>query len=237
MYKFREIKSEAELEHFMHLRYERYMKSSNKSFVKLNENKIDIDVYDLNSKHFGLFYKEAPVGGFRLINHKSEIYDEKAFNIGLKYGVFNEELHSRENLIKHDYPDFPFISNSEIPRSISSFYKSVTKQKNDILEGSRLVLIGKHNGLRLAKFLVECSIVYSIICSKKHYVLNCRSTHERFYKGYGFRTINDDDRSYLKEKTESAALLSLSSIGSKFHDSFHEMAYQFTNNNTISRAI
>ena len=239
MYKFREIESEKELEHFMHLRYERYLNSSKKEFIRLNDQNIDIDIYDLHSKHFGLFYNDEAVGSIRLVSHKSEIYDERAFNIGLRNGIFTEKQHSRESIMQYDYPDFPFVSNAEVPNSVTNFYKNVSSQKNAVLEGSRLLLVGKHKGLRLATFLIECAIVYSIICTgKKHAVLNCDSSHERFYKRYGFETINNQEKYYLKGRTAAPSyVLSLSSIVQKYQEQFQEMAYQYKSSNKILRAI
>jgi len=239
MYKFREIESENELENIMHLRYERYLNSSKKEFIKLNEQKIDIDIYDLHSKHFGLFYKNDPVGSIRLVCHKSEIYDERAFNIGLRNGIFTEENHSHESIIQNDYPDFPFVSNAEVPNSVTNFYKNVSSQKNAILEGSRLLLTGKHKGLRLATFVIECAIVYSIICTgKKHAILNCDSSHERFYKRYGFETINNTETYYVKGRTTAPSqVLSLSTIGQQYKDQFEQMASEYKSSNKILRAI
>ena len=69
-YKFREIVDEDELEKFMRLRYETYFNSSMRNFLQINDEKIDIDIYDLHSRHFGLFCEEKPIGFIRVVIHQ-----------------------------------------------------------------------------------------------------------------------------------------------------------------------
>lgn len=238
MYKFREIINENELEKFMHLRYKTYAESVNQDFIKKNNQELDIDIYDIHSKHFGLFYDNEPVGAIRLVHHKSEIFDERAYNIGLKNGVFAEDFHSKENILKYDYPDFPFISNKELPESIRDFYNNVN-EKEFITEGSRLILVGKHKGLSLARFLVESTIAYSVFCKEStHSILNCNSSHQRFYKQYGFENIDADKEYFLKGRVDkSSSVLSLSKVGNGYEDKFNDMANQFITTQSITRSI
>ncbi len=239
MYKFREIKSEKELKQFMQLRYETYLESVNRDFIKEDKNRLDIDVYDLHSKHFGLFYNEEPIGSVRLVMHKSKVYDKRAYNIGLKNGKFKEQYHNHKNILKSDYPEFPFISNTEIPSSVAKFYSKFSKNKKNLLEASRLTLVEKFKGLSQVKFLIESTIVYFMVQNENnHAVLNCNSSHERFYNRYGFKTINTKDKYFLKGRTStSSSVLSLSSVEDKYQEQFQQMAYEYKSSKTITRAI
>lgn len=238
-FKFREIEEKEELEKFMKLRYRTYFNCSMRNFLKTNDDQIDIDIYDLHSRHFGLFCNDEPAGFMRVVEHKDEIYNTKVYSIGRKYNIFNERDHSKNGLKKFYYPDFPFINHPKIPRSIKTFYDKLKKSGEGLAEASRLMLMGE-KGLSKARFLIECGVVlYVLICvGQKHAVINCDQGHERFYRQYGFKTINESEEYHLRGRTTSSShLLSLSSIPENYHEKFEAMVDEFVKTKQMVREL
>ena len=88
-YTFREITEADELEMAFRLRYEVYSSCRCSMFLNTNLNKIDIDSYDLHSKHFGLFIHENELAGyFRVVLDKNEYYNPDVLEIGRKFHFF-----------------------------------------------------------------------------------------------------------------------------------------------------
>ncbi|MEP3570689.1 MAG: hypothetical protein ABJN28_11265, partial [Flavobacteriaceae bacterium] len=154
---FRELHDEEELIKFMELRYNKYLNSPMKNFLNLNPHKIDIDIYDLQSRHFGLYCEDEPGGFLRVIYPKTEVYQEAVFNIGCRYNVFCANKHSLKNIENLEYPEFPFISYPEVPGPIRQFYDVYNAKNEKMVEVSRLVLFENAQGFGKAKFLTECA--------------------------------------------------------------------------------
>ncbi|MEP1489181.1 MAG: hypothetical protein ABJK28_12205 [Algibacter sp.] len=219
-----------------------------KNFLALNDHEIDIDIYDLQSRHFGLFCEDKPAGFLRIVYPKKELYQENIFNIGCKYNIFSQKTHNKKDITNLDYPDFPFISYSKVPCSIQNYYNNLNAKNETLVEPSRLMLFQNVSGINKAKFLTECAIVlYHLICiGKKHAVINCDVRHERFYQRYGFEKINSTENYHLKDRnTKSSSLLTLrlasslkaSPVCKEYHDSIENMVNEFNNTNVITRII
>ncbi len=243
-YQFREIVDENELEKFMRLRYETYFNSAMRNFLQINDEKIDIDIYDLHSRHFGLFCEEKPIGFIRFITNKNELYNHKVFSIGLKYKKLKKEIHGEREIKKYEYSDFPFVSYSETPTSIKDYYSNLIEKKERIIEGSRLMLIGENKGLNKVQFFMECAVVLCVLINnrEKYAIVNCDGNHKRFYTQFGFKTINNSETYYLRGRAKkSSHLLSLpltlASIPKRYHTKFEEMAEEFKTTNQIIRNI
>ena len=59
IYYFREIQGREEMLSWLKLRYTIYNSTRCAGFLSENELEIDVDSYDLQSKHYGLFVEEA----------------------------------------------------------------------------------------------------------------------------------------------------------------------------------
>ena len=70
-YILKEILSETELELFLRLRYNGFCNSAASLFLTKNNNAIDVNYYDRNSQHYGIYIKQdkkkEPVGYFRIV--------------------------------------------------------------------------------------------------------------------------------------------------------------------------
>ena len=72
-YTFREITEKEELEKFFRLRYEVYSDCRCQSILKKNGHPIDIDYYDVHSRHYSLACENEHAGYLRIVLPKEEI--------------------------------------------------------------------------------------------------------------------------------------------------------------------
>lgn len=244
-FKFRELHDEQELTQFMKLRYDKYLSSPMKNFIDINPHKIDIDIYDLQSRHFGLFCEDEPGGFLRIVYPKMEVYQENVFNIGRRYNVFCPDKHSAANIERLDYPEFPFISYPKVPRPIQQFYDSLCAKNEKLVEPSRLMLFQNVQGLSKAKFLAECAIViYVMTCmGSKHAVINCDTRHGRFYQRYGFYHLENKEEYNVNTIESSLQVLSMadclqtSPVAEEYREMLEAMVEEFSTTNELVRMI
>ena len=247
-YVFREITAQGELECFLKLRYASYYDSPRRGFLTPHERGIDINIYDLHARHFGLFCDRAPCGYFRVVHHKVAYYNPTAYAVGLQYAVFRERTHTRPSITKSSYADFPFVSYLNVPGSVKNYYRHIVNRGEEVVEPGRFVLARSYGGLRKAMHLIECALVlyHAAYVGKKHAVVNCDGNHERVYRSYGFQTINRTESYYLKgRRSVPSALLSLSAswslptspIPARYHRKISEMAEEYTATQQIMREL
>jgi len=241
---FREITEPEELEKAFRFRYEEYLNSRCHVLIKQNQQNVDIDIYDLHSKHYGLYISNGlMIGYLRFVLDKKEYYNNAIFMIGKKYDLFNETEHSFESLKNNNRADYPFLSYPNLPESISSFYASLTDINDRVIEASRLIISENFRGLRNISFIVECAIsIYVLDCKNYNYaVVDCVREHAVFYRRYGFELIEKNQNYNVLNLNRLVTCLyfpiSMSSIPKTLHTRFEQMANEFSQTNKISRAI
>jgi hypothetical protein len=241
---FREITEPDELEKAFRFRYDEYLNSRCHVFIKQNQQKADIDIYDLKSRHYGLYINNSlMIGYIRVVLDKKEYYNNTIFQIGKKYDVFNDKEHSFESLKNYHGADYPFLSYPNLPSCIKSYYESLAVKNDKIIEASRLIIMENFRGLRIISFFVECaiSIYVSNFKSYKYAVVDCVQEHAVFYKRYGFQQIEHEQNYNILNMNRLVTCLylplSLSSIPDKLQARFEQMANEFSQNNKISRTI
>jgi predicted GNAT family N-acyltransferase len=238
----REITDAAELENAFRLRYEVYSNSSNQVFLKQNSHKVDINIFDLHSKHYGLFAENNELAGYlRVVLGRNELYNSEVFEIGKKLEIFTESEHSFENIKKIATADFPFLSFPTVPDSIKSCYNTLKSKKEGFVEAGRIAVSEKYRGARISTFLIECAVVIYVILSigQRHAVICCSKEHSFFYQRYGFKPFGQSEP-YDVFRTKKMALslsLSLSSIPKYLHEKFEQMAAGFKKSGKMQRII
>jgi len=188
---FREITNPAQLEKACRFRYREYANCRLAPFLKRNADMIDLDVFDLHSRHFGLFTGDnILIGHERAVLERHEYFNQMAFDIGMKHGIFTIDEHSHENLKKSSIPDFPFLCHPIKDNAITSLYQALRSRNEKFAQGSRLILSEDFRGCRKTLFfLMECCMMLVVnISSKRSNVINdCSREHSLFYERYGFR--------------------------------------------------
>lgn len=235
-YTFREITEKEELEELFKMRYEIYSECKLNGFVKKNKYKIDIDYYDINSRHYALFYNNSIVGCLRVVLPKDIIFQDRVLEIGRKYSMMNGSYNTTIDKLP-----FPFLGYDETPQSYWDYYNSCSLKNEKFIEASRLILHPEHRTIRSSKFLIECAMVDYILLSKglNHAIISCIDNHSSFYKHYGFCEINNSDGNQFPGVigTTLSIPLTISSIPQKHHTRFHKMANEFKANNKIERTF
>jgi N-acyl-L-homoserine lactone synthetase len=176
---FRPARSEAELEELLRLRYDVYSAHHIMSrFLTPNELGIDMDAYDVNAHHLGLFRENSPIGCARLIALACGPQAEWIQSIGRRHG----------GLLA-----WPFES-PEAPLPAMSYAKEIEPalgallgRGNHVAEASRLSLVADQRSRGLANFFAHAIISYWLLNGFDTAVVFCRLSHTRMWKSVGFR--------------------------------------------------
>jgi hypothetical protein len=239
---FYEITDKAELEKAFHFRYEVYLKCSNRVFLKENIHHVDLEIYDLHSKHFGLYTSRQELTGyFRVVMDRKELYNFQVFEIGMKYGLFSLQEHSYECYRYSTEPEYPFLSYPNLPEEIKSYFQSIKNKSEGVVEASRLMIKEEYRSIRTAMLFIECTLAqYMMIClGHKHGVLSCVKEHGSLYKRYGFQIIGASDgyEIYNRKAITMSLSLSSSSIPSLFFSRIEGMAAEYCVTGKIERTL
>jgi hypothetical protein len=235
---FREITKQADLDTAFHFRYTEYSGGRMKVLLKQNENKVDIDIHDLYSKHYGLFSGSNELLGYlRVVCDKREYYNPQVFEVGKRYDIFSEAEHSSERVKVSIEADYPFLSYPKIPESIRSKYFSLKKNNEKFVEASRLIIKEEYRGLRTAGLLIECAMVLFILICKgqKYAIVSCCKDHCSFYERYGFQPFAMKQYYDVHGMTFNTICLSTSPehLPTRFEDSIKE----FITTRKITKAL
>jgi Acetyltransferase (GNAT) domain len=146
-YTFRELHSYEDLAASFRLRYDVYRSSSIAVICAENEISMDFDVYDLRSRHFGLYKKEGDgetlIGSVRLITNQPT-----AGLDAFKY-LLNPASNKKEKL-------FYFLDFFDNAQTLLPF--SIEQEADFIYEPSRFALKKAYRSLGLAQFVIESII-------------------------------------------------------------------------------
>jgi predicted GNAT family N-acyltransferase len=232
-YTFREITEADELEMAFRLRYEVYSNTGNKVFLHQNIHKIDIDVFDAHSKHFGIFTDQGKLVAYiRVVLDKSEIKNDLVSDIVQKFEL---DLNCAKNRV-----DYPFLSYPTVPECVKSHYNDLKSKKEGLAEASRLIIREEFRGARLSSFLIECAMVlFTLICNeRKHAVVCCDKHHSIFYERYGFTSFGNSEVYDVFGITRVTLLLTLGSATSKHViERFAGIAAEYSITGQITRTI
>ena len=239
---FREITKPDEVEKAFRLRYEEYSKSRVSPILKKNEEKVDMDIFDLHSRHFGLFTnKNEMIGGIRVVLDRKEFYHSGVFEIGKKYGIFTDASHAKDCITNSPMADFPFLSYSNLPEKILCRYNEMKEKHTSFAECSRLIIKESFRGIKFSVFLIDCAMMlFMEICSrKKHAILGCYRDHGAFYKRMGFIHFGDDQGYLMFEKIADVLYLpsDLSTMPNHLRIKFEQLAIKFSKTGKITKAI
>jgi predicted GNAT family N-acyltransferase len=232
-YTFREITEKEELEQFLRLRFDIYSGCRCRSILKNTGHPIDIDYYDVHSKHYAMTCGNKNAGYFRVVMPKEELTQQSIIEIAGKYSIFSDY----DRYLNSEAAPFPFLCYKEIPQSYWNFYKSMKRGNKNLAEASRLILIPDFRTIRTSRFLIECAIVlYLIICfGKIQAVLSCNVNHKSFYEYYGFKAIGEENG--LSTYGFDSVAMSLVSLPDQHHLRLEEMTSEFKSNGKIEREL
>jgi hypothetical protein len=180
-YILQEILSEDQLEQFLKLRYTCFFHSSSRLFITKNENEIDINYYDRNSNHYGLYLQQGnslePVGYFRIILEEPTKADAWIRSISERLGM-SEFVEQKS---KATFPCFDIYPGIELARDFYGQKKPNAKAG----EISRLAIIKSERSVRLSMQLLKSASV--VVLSYLQYAfVACFLEHSKAYTRLGF---------------------------------------------------
>ena len=196
---FREIQSPEEMMSWLKLRYTIYNSTRCAGFLSENDLEIDIDAYDLQSKHYGLFVEEADqqklIGGLRIIQNRPVLSSIRILK--------------KLNLMEfcQEKPEEVLPSLSYFPDDKETHFSPLLANNPLATEGSRLVLNKEYQSLRLAKFIISNAIILHMM-AKDDWVafVSCNPLHARLYRSFGFAEVCEH-KTWAKDAPVSALYL------------------------------
>lgn len=242
---FHEITDPLKIEEFFLLRYQVYNESDLAPFLKQNVHQIDMDVYDLHSRFFGIYCNSELIAGVRTVIHKEDYFNPKVYEIGKWYGIYTEDQSSREKLLQLNYPDFPFLSYPEVPNEIKQFYENQRKDKK-VFMVSRCVIHPAHRGLKTMQMLTEGIATALCLMIKRNLglvVTDVCVPHSKFYGRYGFNSMQNAS-TYIVHGNKGiclAMLVSTNLIKTSFpqylHSKFEQLILEYSLTHKITRTL
>jgi hypothetical protein len=233
IFTFREITGKDELEKFFRLRYDIYSNCRLRAVLKAKKNPIDIDYFDVHSKHYALTVGNKDAGYFRVVMPKDELIQGSVIEIAKKNKAFNDY----DSYLSGEAAPYPFLSYKEVPAGYWDYFKNLQHKNKKLAEASRLILQPEFRTIRTSRFLIECAIVlYLIICfGKMQAVLSCNIKHKSFYEYYGFKAIGAEN-GFSSYGYDSVAM-SLSVLPDQHHLKLEEMKNEFNSTGKIAMEI
>ena len=245
-YTFRKITNKEELTQFFKLRYAVYEQSDLQAFISINGKKMDIDVYDIHSHHYGLFKGNEIAGYIRLVVGRKGYCNPAILTICKENGFFENDLSFQNGALKNCAPSYPFLGYPGVPPVVKDYYNSI-KSDYPIIEASRLVIPENHRGVRAGLRMIELATIAAmqLIGNGKGYVIiDCATSQEKVYGLFGFKRLPGLKDYYVFDVMKGKSLclslslslsLCLSDIPAKMHDRFYGMSEEFVKTNKIVR--
>ena len=241
IFTFREITEKDELEEFFRFRYDVFSNCEAKYFLEENENHLDINHYDVHSRHFALTTDNANAGYLRVVLPKDELTNTDVLEIGKRYKLLDEEDYFHKN----GKAPFPFLSYGGVPQSYWNYFNELQSKNEQVAEAGRRIIHPEFRSIRTGKFLVECAMaLFVVICiGQEHAIMSCASEHSRFFDNVGFIPIANGE-GYVSNNINCVTLslplsesLSTSTVPQQFHSKFEEMANEFRSTGKMEREI
>ena len=210
------------------LRYNEYSNINLGAFVEPNLHNLDIDNYDLYSRHWILTNKNRDILGYgRIVTGKPTFFAEEIKSLAQRKGL------------KDFDPNFEFSNYTcaydNIPKTLK---KNILKLEREIkvVETSRLIIIDKSNALRYAIFLVESAIGQALI-EADMIISSCLKNQVKLYERYGYGYLEGGE-SYDIKGTEFASMyLTKKMILEKHRARIHEKGLLAQNRSIKFRGI
>lgn len=182
-YYFRELQDQKEMLNWLRLRYTIYNSTRCAGFLKTNEEEIDVDHYDLKSRHYGLFVEEADeqklIGGLRIIQNKPVLSSIRMLK---EMGILDQQKLVKEKAV------LPIMSYFEDKEDAN--FSMLLEESLVATEGSRLVLNKDYQSLRLAKFIISNAIIMHLLLEESWTAfVSCNPLHARLYHSFGFQDV------------------------------------------------
>ena len=188
-YTYREAQNSIELVALLKLRYKVFY---GKGYVKLcpkNQYGINLDPYDLYSRHFGFFKVEngveKPVGYMRVVQKNRSHSSNQILKIAEKNSF--ELVQCLNQPLPNSFPLLTYFNGSEI---IIPHIEQLENSGLKMCEASRFAFSEEIRSLQLARFVTECSIAIYRSLGFYGSIITCSIPHSKLYEQYGFKQVS-----------------------------------------------
>jgi hypothetical protein len=185
---FRPPASYEELVRLLRLRYEVYAGCHLREFCSLNSYRIDVDEYDVNSHHLGLFAERdaesCEVGYVRLVTDEQAPHARWIRDLGREHSGLAIFINKHR---QHPFPCFGYVPRIE---TIHKRYLELKAEGRRMAEPGRLAIIPGMRSLRLSRFLIESVAAYCCAFGYPAVVMSCGVQHGRVYESIGFKSVS-----------------------------------------------
>jgi hypothetical protein len=181
-YILKEILSEDELELFLRLRYSCFANSASSLFMGKNDNAIDVNYYDRNSLHYGIYKKQQkftePVGYFRIVLERPTLANEWVKNISSRAGLSGVIDYKPVSV----FPCLGIYPDSSLEQE---FYakKNAAEKAGEV---SRFFIVEQERSLKLSLQIIKSAFAIGLLYLQ-HGFIGCFNDHSKTYMKFGFR--------------------------------------------------
>jgi hypothetical protein len=181
-YILKEILSEAELELFLRLRYNCFSHSASSLFVDKNAKAVDINYYDMNSLHYGIYMQQQqnaePVGYFRIILEEATNAEDWVRNISYRVGLAD----CIQNKPQAIFPCLGVYPGNNLEQEFYTRKRSNEKAG----EVSRFFIVEPERCLKLSLQIIRSAFAIGVLYLQ-HAFVGCFNNHSKAYMKFGFR--------------------------------------------------
>lgn len=185
---FREPETLDELKALLRLRYSAYMASRLNKFIEENQTGMDLDCYDLYSRHFGLYEhtgsSSRPVGYVRMVTDEPGTFRNDLFALAKSI----PELYEKVNCIPTE--PFPMMNYCPYADDIRRYRENAKLAGEMLVEVGRLSLDDSIRGLKIAVNFVSAICASLPMHGVDEALVTCVSNHEAMYRSCGGRIFH-----------------------------------------------
>lgn len=231
-YIYKEVKDESNLEVLFRFRYEIFRKSPNAKFCQKNKYGLDIDAFDLQARHYGLYRieneKYTPVGYCRIIHDRQMPAAKEVLKIAKKFPALYEKVQTVEK------ETFYLMTFSKYKQTIEKEYKSIKANGGHLIEASRLCIHPSEKSFMLLRFFVLSSLAVQFYVNHVQYgITACFLPLARLYLRIGFKQMKNTEIGWLDSNQYLITTITPNGISSQYKNKVVAMANAYLNKSTI----
>jgi predicted GNAT family N-acyltransferase len=187
---FRAPRNFAELRQLFSLRYRGYLESKCSSLVQTNELGYEIEAYDWQSLHMGLFRegrkKSHPIAYARVVQKKMGPHSRLVSQLMAQTPGLEVKIPD------HGSYHLPIQSSCNDQEAVAQILSSEKSAGREIVEASRLVFAPEARQGGYAPMFVEAAMAATFTLTDADVIaLACHPRHAAFYIRYGFKLVVD----------------------------------------------
>ena len=195
---YREPESIEELKSLLLLRYSVYRESRLRHYVEKDASSgIELDCYDVRSRHFGLYKHEN--GSSRPVGYIRIVFDEEAACANEIRSIAEEVPGLADVVNETPVVPFPLMTCFPDAEIVHQHYQMAKKSGRRTVEAGRLSLERPSRSISVAKFMASSTIAFGVVSNIKEALLTCVPTHVGFYQPLGFHQCLGTEKHFVPD--------------------------------------